>query len=163
METKHCYKASCYINNCWWAELLQDCSGSSHHWACNHADFYCVITAHTQNLEVSVPMSTSFFCFEKLLLTWNSRFLLKQPSRSLIMLMTFTWLRYQNKNIFLCLNSECFCLFDRPLLAWISRFFFKTNIYEPIMLSVWSRHQNKEIFVCFNVGCLCYFDKLFFI
>ena len=125
METKHYYKTSCYINNWWWVELLQDCSGSSHHWACNHADAYCVITAHPQNLEVSVPMSTRFFFFEKLLLTWISRFLLKQPSRSLIMLMTFTWLPHQNKNIFLCLNPECFCLFDILLLARISRFFLK--------------------------------------
>ena len=125
METKHCYKTSFYINNWWWGELLQDCSGSSHHWACNHADVYCVITAHPQNLEVSVPINTSFLCFEKLLLTWNSRFLLKQPSRSLIILMTFTWLRHQNKNVFLCLNPECFCLFDRLLLARISRFFLK--------------------------------------
>ena len=55
------------------------------------------------------------------------------------------------------------------LLIWLTtagtnfKVFFKTNIYEPIMLSVWSRHQNKEIFVCFNVGCLCFFDKPFLI
>ena len=30
----------------------------------------------------------------------------------MIKLMTFAWLRHRNKNIFLCLNPECFCLFD---------------------------------------------------
>ena len=46
-------------------------------WVYNHADVYYIITLYHQNIGVSVSLITSFFCFEKLLLTWNSRFLLK--------------------------------------------------------------------------------------
>ena len=35
----------------------------------NHHDVYCEITVHPQNIEVSVFLNTSFFCFEKLLMT----------------------------------------------------------------------------------------------
>ena len=44
---------------------------------------------------------------------------------SIIASMTSAWLRNQNKSIFLCLNPECFYLFDRLLLTWISRFSWK--------------------------------------
>ena len=64
--------------NCYWDEL-QSFRGSSHHWAYNHADVYCVIAVHHQNMKVSVSLNISFFCFEKLLLTWTSEFLGKQP------------------------------------------------------------------------------------
>ena len=113
------------INNGCWDELLQGCSGSSHHWAHDRADVCCVITAHPQNIEVSVFLNSSFSCFEKLLLTWISRFCGATIQESLIMLMTLPWLLHHNKNIFLCLNPEYFCLFDRLLLTWFSRFLWK--------------------------------------
>ena len=76
----------------------------------------------------------------------------------IIMSMTFAWLWHRNKNIFLCLNPECFCLFDTLLLTWISRFLWKQTSCWCFMRG-W-RHQNKEIFVYLNVDCLFLFDKL---
>ena len=58
--------------------MLQGCRGRSLHWAFYHADVYCVINIHHQNIEVSISLNTSFFGFEKLLLTWISRFLMKR-------------------------------------------------------------------------------------
>ena len=91
--TKKCYKSRCnklhwglnnnvwriILNNkvwldCYWNKLQSFCGGN-HHWAHNHADVYCVITVNHQNMEVSVSLNTSFFCFEKLLLKWMRRFL----------------------------------------------------------------------------------------
>ena len=74
------------------------------------------------------------------------------------MLMTFAWLRHRNKNIFLYLKPECFCLFDKLLLTWISRLLWKQTLSWCFMRG-W-RHQNKEIFVYLNVDCLCLFSKL---
>ena len=62
---------------------MQGFHGSSHYWANNHADVYCVITIHHQNMKVSVYLNISFFCFGELLLTWTLKFLWKQPSMSL--------------------------------------------------------------------------------
>ena len=81
METKHCCKTRSN-QYCCWDELRQGCRGSSHHWPFYHA-VYCVINVRHQNIEVSISLKISFFSIEKLLLTWISRFLLKQPSRRL--------------------------------------------------------------------------------
>ena len=68
-----------------------------------------------------------------------------------------------NKKIFVCVNAECFCLFGKLLLTWISGFFMEATIYEPIIMLmplVWWRHQSKKIFVCVNVECFCLIGKL---
>ena len=39
----------------------------------------------------------------------------------IIMLISLTWWRHQNKKIFICLDGDCLCLFDKLLLTWISR------------------------------------------
>ena len=64
------FKNNC--QNCYWHKL-QGFRGSNHHWAYNHADIYCLITVHYQNIKVFSSLNISFFCFEKLLLTWSSK------------------------------------------------------------------------------------------
>ena len=81
----------------------------------------------------------------------------------IIMLMPLAWWRHQSKKIFVCVNAECFCLFGKLLLTWISGFFMEATIYEPIIMLMplaWWRHQTKKIFVCVNAECFCLFDKL---
>ena len=100
-------------------------------------------------MEASISLKTSFFCLEKLLLKWISRFLWKQPSMSYIMLMSLAWRRHQNKEICIYLTGDCFCLFYKLSLTWISRYLWNQ-----------SSHQNKKIYVCLNAQCFCLFHKL---
>ena len=81
----------------------------------------------------------------------------------IIMLMPLAWWCHQTKKIFVCVNAECFCLFDKLLLKWISSFFVEGTIYEPIIMLTpltWWHHQSKKIFVCVNAECFCLFGKL---
>ena len=80
---------------------------------------------------------------------------------STIMLMTSTWLRNQNKNIFLCLNPECSFAYLIGYFCWHEfQGFCENKHLEPIMSPPWWLHQNKEIFVYLNVDCICFFDKI---
>ena len=169
---------------------MQGFCGNSYHWTYNHAVYCAVITAHHQNMEVSVFLNTSFFCFEKLLLTWISRFLWIPPS--VIILMPLAWWCHQNQKIFVCLNAECFCLkllltcllrddviktrkfvFIWMVIApfclinfrWHEFLDFCGNnhvIYEPIIPWMLIAHWHLQIRdISLNVGCLYLSHKLF--
>ena len=63
--------------------------------------------------------------------------------------MPFAWRRHQNKEICVYLNGDCFCLFYKLSLTWISRYLWNQSC-----------HQNKKIYVCLNAQCFCLFHKL---
>ena len=56
----------------------------------------------------------------------------------IITLMPLAWWHHWNNKIFVWVNAECFCLFDKLLLTLISGFFMEATIYEPISGHKWS-------------------------
>ena len=113
------------MRNCYW-DKLEGFRGTSHHWTYNHAHVYCVITLHHQNTETSSFLEHYFRQFWKTATDMNFKVFVEATIyESIIMLMTFSLFPHQNKKIIVCLNAECFYLFDKLLLTWNSRFLWK--------------------------------------
>ena len=103
--------------------------GSSHHWAHNHTNVYCVVTVHHRNMEVSVSLNTSSFVLKNCCWMNFKVFVEATIYEPIITLMPFAWRCHQNKKILICLNADWFCLFNKLLLIWISRFLWKQSIW----------------------------------
>ena len=113
--------------------------GTNHLWPYNHVDDY-----HYQFVD-----------------EFHYHFVEAAIIELIIMLTPLAWWHYQNKEIFVYLNVDCLCLFDKLSLIEISRFL---RIYETIstwMLTAYWRLQKRDVSLLgLNGNCLYLFDKL---